>query len=583
MVGRKFFSGGFGFSRTVGVSAVGALLLGALIASNSAGHQADAEETFTVKVAGWVDTNGDGLRSTEEPVLRDWGQIIMSGGAWGEEIYGRSDSLGTTEFTAPAGKYQIRLRPPWGEFDTGDSPCPPTATCTGLPANPQGGDDANAFRFDFPESPFSSFSATVTISRDTAVNWGIRYEGPTSTLTGRVVNDRDGDAFLSDGDTGLAGVRVRYSGFTIGQATSDNNGVYQIPVFGTPSAYGGIVEIERPDGMVLAPVGGLDPLASKARHPSTGEILPGWPTRRTEQQIITELAPPSTEAGLTLFHDRPYENALVEGQIWVDSNANAIRDEGEQNGLQTWYSSDAYAQMRLQLVDTNGTLRWDTTAYFPGGHYQMYARTPCECFVRFLNTERGWEHIKIAPTGQGGDVSRDSDFIERYASSQYDSKVIAETFPQNLTVGTVFDLGITVPATPTKLTGSVWADDNANGIRDAGEAPLAGVRVATRAFATFGLQNSEKAVVSTYTTGPDGTFAMDLIEPRMAWAQMAWVAIDPTSIPQGRELSPKTGDATADDSTHSMIVPEWNETEPILRPTGKYAVGIGLAPKGLQP
>jgi hypothetical protein len=123
----------------------------------------------------------------------------------------------------------------------------------------------------------------------------------------------------------------------------------------------------------------------------------------------------------------------------------------------------------------------------------------------------------------------------------------------------------------------VWLDDNANGLRDNGELPAAGVHLAYRILDERARSTERKPVVATFTTGTDGTFLFALD----ANDGMGWVTVDPGSIPAGRKLSPRTRATDwndGHDATYSAIEPTWNESYPIGINVPVGSVGIGLAP-----
>jgi hypothetical protein len=435
----------------------------------------------------------------------------------------------------------------------------PGDPCTGLPADPSGAARSNRFTFDDPMKPLDGASITLAVDRDIDLDLGIAYSGPTTTIRGQVVNDRDRNAFIGSGDSGLANVAVTFrSPFTTSSSASGSDGHYAVTTVGAsfPFVYNTSIAFATPSGFSV-----FDGAPGEVHAP------------------LTEHTP--VDSVNALFADGPYDHMTVSGTIWIDSNRNSVRDVGEQTGLLSgpndlWmYGWEAFVQTtRLQLIGSDGTIYWDQEGHFPGGHYQMSAPIPCECFVRLTNT--GGSTKSIAPTGQGADVSRDNDFIERYSWSIQEKTLIAETSPQLLPLGTVFDLGVVLPPSWSDpvYAGSVWLDDNANGVRDPGEAPAPNVRVAVRVLNEVIDGYDRKPVIATDTTDASGAFEMRT----SGGANGVWVAIDPSSIPSGRVLSPRTtAPDGGDPANYSAIEPSWNETLPLVHQTN-VVIGIGLAP-----
>jgi hypothetical protein len=294
-----------------------------------------------------------------------------------------------------------------------------------------------------------------------------------------------------------------------------------------------------------------------------------------------------------VFSNGSYDNPLVSGTMWFDANSNGIRDQGEQTGMYADYGDvwgdnsewDFDPRSVMQLRKLDGTVIWEVGTRGPKAQYQVFSPESCICFLRFGTFKRAAIHF--APTGAGTDVATDSDFITR---GQTDGWVhTAETDPQLLEFGRVFDLGYQRDAVwppqgwsvigLREVSGSVWLDDNGNGVRDGGERPAAGVRLAYR-FADYRDAATElKPIVATFTTGAEGSFHFALDSGQ--GMNMGWVSIDPSSIPAGRKLSPMTRAPDWNDgrdATYSAIEPTWNESYPIgfWAPVG--GVGIGLAP-----
>jgi hypothetical protein len=591
------------------VVAAGCVVAAAAITTQSKSAKVEAETTYAVNITGWYDLDGNGQRADTEPrvvlpfnpikVYRtDGSEVAIDWKAASSNV----ERTSTLRLRLPAGDYRLVLGRVFSDEDSKAAICgqpgPGTSACAGLPSdasNPSG----NRFTFTDASDPLKGGEATLHVAADVdRFDWGIAYSGRTKTVTGRFVRDVDKNAFVSAGDLGIAGHSLSLFSREFVQTfgTTDADGNYSI----TTTQGGAIAITTPPEGLVSPPSGGRGPGASRIAapdwsgawmllEPDTGgtrsvAIVGNTDAPRLDPEVYAD----RVDDVNAVFSDTPYDHPLVTGTPWFDANSDGIRNPGEQTGLYSnYWNVMNRPSVFFELYSADGKLIWTTPAVKPG-RYQLFAPGPCECTARLTT----WANPKltIAPTGQGTNPNRDSDFIETFKWAGEPRHQEASTSLQLLEYGRIFDIGLQPATGPNgteaarTITGAAWLDDNANGVRDAGEAPAAGVRLAFRLLDERFNADKPKPVVATYTTGPDGAFAFTVHTGPSAFTDavtMGWVTLDPASIPAGRKLSPSTTPIDwniPNGADHSAIVPAWNESQPILPASAISGIGVGLAP-----
>ena len=162
-----------------------------------------------------------------------------------------------------------------------------------------------------------------------------------------------------------------------------------------------------------------------------------------------------------------FEYARIEGEVYEDLNGNGVRDPGEPGLPGQVVFIDYERDGELSQYDGRAVTRWD-------GSFSLRYIWPGDYAVGILAPE-GW--TQTSPSG-------------------FHETSVAEG---EVSGGLAF--GVSPPA-PSSIGGIVFDDANGNGTRDAGEGPLAGVRVYLDLNANARWDGAEPSVLS----GPDGAF-----------------------------------------------------------------------------
>ncbi|MEN9865333.1 MAG: hypothetical protein RL748_923, partial [Pseudomonadota bacterium] len=196
--------------------------------------------------------------------------------------------------------------------------------------------------------------------------------------------------------------------------------------------------------------------------------------------------------------------------VWHDKNANGVQDADE----------EGIAGVVVQLKDANGLVVASTTTDAAGAyHFDVNPGTYSVALV----TPAGYS---VSAQNQGGNTATDSDFDTNGNTSLI-------TLAPGATNNTI-DAGLFKGA---QLGDRVWLDTNKNGVQDAGEAGVAGVKVTL-------LDANGQAVGSPLTTDANGNYLFTNLKPGTYSVQF-----DKTTLPAGYLFTSK--DAGGDDSNDS--------------------------------
>ncbi|MCI9890175.1 carboxypeptidase regulatory-like domain-containing protein, partial [Micrococcales bacterium 31B] len=214
--------------------------------------------------------------------------------------------------------------------------------------------------------------------------------------------------------------------------------------------------------------------------------------------------------------------------VWEDTNKNGQQDAGEApvGGVTVNLLNEAGEQIATTTTDASGKYLFDNLA---AGTYS----------VEFVAPDG-----KVFTTPNTGDDATDSDAD---ATTGKTGQYTLAAGDENLTV----DAGIVpAPVEPASLGDFVWKDSNANGVQDAGEAPVAGV--------TVNLLNEAGEQIATTTTDEAGKYLFDELAP--GTYSVEFVA------PEGTELT--TANAGTDDAKDS-------DANQATGKTGQYTLAAG--------
>jgi SdrD B-like domain len=220
------------------------------------------------------------------------------------------------------------------------------------------------------------------------------------------------------------------------------------------------------------------------------------------------------------FVDPAFGKGSISGKAWLD-NGDGIRQAGETGLTGTFY---------FDLYQTT-----DNTVGNGDDQFIRSDATNASFVYEFLNVPVGKYYVKaapgvsyiLAPNGQGGDTTVDSDFAPATLNSSL-LTVAANVAIDNIDAGLV--------SGSASVGDRVWNDVNANGVQDAGEAGLAGARV--RLYTSTNM-----SVGAEIITDGTGAYLFSNLTPGNYY-----VAVTP---PDGYLASPK--DQGANDLTDSDI------------------------------
>ena len=194
--------------------------------------------------------------------------------------------------------------------------------------------------------------------------------------------------------------------------------------------------------------------------------------------------------------DGGFRDALttLDGHAWVDANRNGVREDNETAlPISLCFYSDVRAPLNDKLLSCVPT---DEAGYFSFDTYLPFV------YVSIVATLPGW---RSSLPGQTSDESRDSD-LEFSATPRLIGYARGGRH-------TVLDLG--AYSTLGSVSGVVWDDSNHDGVRQAEEARLAGVRLELRREdANFPFQFTTTDSEGRYTlTAPERSYYVQLVRP----------------------------------------------------------------------
>lgn len=297
-------------------------------------------------------------------------------------------------------------------------------------------------------------------------------------ITGSVLEDINNDDL---GDTPIPGVTITLqdsSGRVVATTTTDGSGNYAFN--GVPPGNYTVIETNKPGYLDVADKDG-------------GNL----------NVISVTVVQGATSTGNYFVDERP---AVLGDRVWEDKNANGVQDAGEVG----------IANVQVQLRDASGAVVQSTTTGADGRY--SFTVTPGTYSVAVVKPA-GYQ---ITGQDLGGNEATDSD-INAAGQSGLVSLVSGQNNPD-------VDAGLYRLA---ELGDRVWYDNNANGVQDAGEAGVQGVRVF--------LLDAAGNVVSSQTTDAAGNYLFSGLKPGSYSVQF-----EKATLPAGYVFTVK--DAAADDS-----------------------------------
>ena len=446
----------------------------------------------------WIESDTDGLAATG--VITPVAGMVITATASGGAVYtATTDAGGYYSFTVPAGTYTVT----YGSV--------PASYGTLLPSGTPGGSSESGNEGSYQQSgnPDQSHAnnTTVTVAAGEA-NWTIdfAFTVPLASLGDRVWYDTDQDGIQDASETGVAGVTVNLlgaSGAVVATTVTDANGYYRFANL-APGAYA--VQFVPPSGYTISPQDqGSDDSIDSDANPLTGKTI--------VTTLVTGENDPTWDLGIYL----PVVPARLGDFVWWDLDQDGIQDASEAG----------VPGITVHLYGRNGNLIATTTTA-ADGRYVFSNLAPGDYYVEFTAPDG----VIISPQNQGTDDTADSDVDPTTGRTPVTTLVAGENDP-------TWDLGLYESAS---LGDRVWYDADKDGVQDAAEIGVAGVKVE--------LYDENGVLVATTTTNKDGYYHFVSLAP----GDYA-VKFYP---PSGYTISPQ--DAGNDDSVDSDVNPLTGKT-----------------------
>ncbi len=180
-------------------------------------------------------------------------------------------------------------------------------------------------------------------------------------------------------------------------------------------------------------------------------------------------------------------NGLLNGTVWLDSNNNGLID-GSEAGI-------AGVAIELSGIDTAGRTVTRSTTTDSSGRYSFASLAPGAYKVNEPAQPPGTVNGSTVPGSTGGTAT---------AVATVPSAISAI----NLGVGATSSANNFGEVPGAEISGSVYADNNNNGVRDGSEAGLSGVTLVLT-----GTDDLGNAVSLTVLTGADGSYSFANLRP----------------------------------------------------------------------
>ncbi|HEY3900126.1 MAG TPA: SdrD B-like domain-containing protein [Chthoniobacter sp.] len=341
-----------------------------------------------------------------------------------------------------------------------------------------------------------------------------------ATLSGKIYVDANGNGKFDAGETGLSGVAVQLTGTDItGNAvslntTTDANGNYTF--INLAAGTYTITEVTQPSGY-------LDGVET------VGTPFDGSANNAVGSDTITNVVIPthSTTAGVG-YNFGELQGSSLAGSVYVDANNNGTRDGGE-TGI-------AGVQVQLTGTDAFGQAVSFTTTTDSSGNYIFNGAgglglRPGTYTITEVAQPPGYLDGKDTAGTSGGNATAVND--------QISSINLATNTP-----ATKYNFGELLPGT---ISGVVYEDDNNNGVVDAGESGISGVKVTLT-----GTDDLGDAVNLNATTNAAGLYSFTNLRP----GTYTITETQPSAYLDGKDTlgSPGGGTASNDVFTGVTIV-----------------------------
>ena len=460
----------------------------------------------------WYDEDGDGIQDPEETngvpnvtvYLKDAGGAIIA--------TTQTDSAGSYLFDGLyPGDYAI-------QFDLGTLP-------TGYQVSPQDAGDPTD-QVDSDGDPVMGMTETTTLDPgEHDPSWDLGITPRPASIGDLVWYDEDGDGIQDPEETnGVPNVTVYLkdaAGTIIATTQTDSVGSYRFDGL-YPGDYAIQFDLSTlPTGYQVSPQDAGDPTD---QVDSDGDPVMGMTETTT---LDPDEHDPSWDLGINSIE------VSLGDYVWKDLNRDGLQTTGE----------PGVSNITVYLLDATGA-RLDTTTTDASGFYEFTALPPGTYAVQFDLTSISDDCYPTVPNADGNaDDERDSD-------ADPDSGIThTVTLTNEGDHNDTLDMGLVAPL--NELGDFVWKDRNANGIQDAGEPGIEGIRVY--------LLDAGGAQIDQTTTDATGHYLFTQLE-----AGTYSVRFELADIETG--CAPTQPDQGGDDETDSDADPITGQTPPITLP-----------------
>ena len=450
----------------------------------------------------WLDLDNDNIQDANEPGVA--GVTVTLFDAAGAPV-------GTTT-TDAFGNYLFAGLTP-GVYSVGFTNIPAGFTLVSKDAGTNDASDSDA------DPTTGRTPPTTLVAGENDMTWdaGIRATAPAGTaqLGNFVWYDANKNGVQDAGEAGVGGVTATLynaAGAAIGTTTTDGSGFYIFPNLAAGDYSVGFSNL--PVGYVFTGAdAGANDAADSDANPSNGRTpVTNLTAGESDMTWDAGIYPSGSPAG----------TASLGNKVWNDINGDGIQDAGEAG----------VGGVTVRLLDAAGNVvRTTTTDEF--GNYIFTGLDAGSYIVEFANLPVGFT---FSASGQGGNPDGDSNANPTTGRT---APITLGTGEDNMSV----DAGIHQDLTKASLGNFVWLDANANGIQDAGEVGVSGVKVM--------LLNGAGTPVATTWTDANGFYSFTGLNP-------GEYSVNFSQFPTGYTAT--TQDAGGNDATDSDVNPATGST-----------------------
>jgi uncharacterized surface anchored protein len=449
----------------------------------------------------WYDLNNNGVQDAGEPGVN--GVTVTLYAANGTTVL-------ATQKTDPTGHYLFTGLDK-GDYIVGFDPLTLPSGFV-FTAKDQGTNDATDTDVNIATGKTDLISLAQGEDKLT-VDAGI-YKTGKGALGNFVWNDLNNDGVQNLGEPGVSGVGVQLldaiTGAVLATTTTDANGFYLFPNLDAGSYK--VQFTNLPDGFTFAP---KDATANGGDDTNDSDV----DATGTTPTIVLAAA----EVNLTV--DAGIHTTTKAGlgdYVWFDTNANGVQEVGEK----------PIAGVLVTLYDNTNT-PVATTITDANGWYSFLNLDPGTYTVGFDNLPKGTTFTKQDATTNGGNDTNDSD-VNPATGRTGSLTLAAGDFNSTL------DAGVTNEK--AGLGNYVWLDTDKDGIQDANEKGVAGVKV------TLYAANGTTVMATTETDG-NGFYSFTNLNPGDYK-----VGFDISSQPAGTQFTTKDATLVGGNDTNDSDV-----------------------------